>query len=190
MRSSHHLLMSLFLLAGCADATQKAVDTTSSNDITADTASVDITDAEDITIDTGLDTASSDAGVDTAEPDIPQPETDPTDAMFDPNRLLNIEVTIPPEDWNALRFQTRTFYDLFGPGCMQGPFESPFTYFKADVRIDGVLVEDVGLRKKGFLGSMTPDRPSLKVKFAEYVDNPEFEGMKRLTLNNSRQDPS
>ncbi len=191
MSSFLRLSLTILFFTACGDSTPGPQDVGTTEDITTDAAGADTSAIPDAGTDSGVDvSAPNDTTMDIQEPDVTEPKPDPTDAMFDPNRLLNIEVTIPPEDWNALRFQTRTFYDLFGPGCMQGPFESPFTYFKADVRIDGTLVENVGLRKKGFLGSLTPDRPSLKVKFGEYVDGQEFEGMKRLTLNNSRQDPS
>jgi hypothetical protein len=117
-------------------------------------------------------------------------EPDPTDAMFDPERLLDVVVTLDPEDWEVLRHQTRTVFGLFGEGCMEGPWEAPFTYFPGTVSVDGQVVENVGVRKKGFLGSMSVERPSLKLKFGEYVDDQELEGLKRMTLNNSRQDPS
>ncbi len=191
MSSNLRLSLIVILLAACGESVPVTQDTTSVPDAALDATALDTSGAGETTEPTDAGPSGpSDTVPDTAEPDVWQPKPDPTDAMFDPNRLLDIEVTIPPEDWDALRFQTRTFYDIFGPGCMEGPFESPFTYFKADVRIDGELVESVGIRKKGFLGSLTPDRPSLKVKFGEYVEDQEFEGMKRLTLNNSRQDPS
>ena len=62
----------------------------------------------------------------------------------------------------------------------------------SDIRapLDGEIVEEVGVRKKGFLGSMDTERPSLKIKFGEYVEGQELQGLKRMTLNNSRQDPS
>jgi hypothetical protein len=191
MPSLLRLSLAILLLTACGDSTPGSQDVSTSVDVATDAASVDDGASPDAGADSGVDTAVPvDVAVDTAEPDISEPEPDPTDAMFAADRVLDVEVTIPPQDWDALRFQTRTIYDILGPGCMEAPFESPFTYFKANVRIDGKEVQDIGIRKKGFLGSMTPDRPSLKVKFGEYVDDQEFEGMKRLTLNNSRQDPS
>ncbi len=70
------------------------------------------------------------------------------------------------------------------------PVPSPFTYFHADVTVDGELVRNVGVRKKCFLGSCSEDKPALKVKFDEYVSGQRFSGMRRLTLNNAKQDPS
>jgi spore coat protein CotH len=142
----------------------------------------------------GLVDAASAQEVSAPEPDVTLPdepaEPDPTDPMFDPDRLLDVVVTLAPEDWDVLRHQTRTLLSLFGEGCMEGPWESPFTYFSGTVSVDGQVVDNVGVRKKGFLGSMSAERPSLKIKFDKYVDDQRLEGLKRMTLNNSRQDPS
>ncbi len=115
---------------------------------------------------------------------------DLTALVFDPDHVLQVEVTLDPDDWAALKAQTRTFVDILAPGCQDQPFDSPFTWFSADVVVDGQSFTDVGVRKKGFLGSLDPVRPSLKVKFDEFWDGPYFLDMRRLTLNNSRQDPS
>jgi len=115
---------------------------------------------------------------------------DPTVAVFDPERLLEIEIQMAPEDWDALRSTGRRMLEAIGPDCDEAPAESPFEFFPATVTIDGVTLESVGVRKKGFLGSLDRQRPSLKVKFSEFVDGQRFEGMERLTLNNNLQDPS
>jgi len=45
------------------------------------------------------------------------------------------------------------------------------------------------VRKKGFLGSLDAESPSLKLKFDEYIPGPALLGS-GFTLNNSKQDPS
>ena len=107
-------------------------------------------------------------------------------ALFDTQKLLEIEITLPKDDWRALRNQSRTFGSSFLPT----PPESPYTYFKGDISIDGHTMESVGIRKKGFFGSMDQQRPSLKVKFNEYEDHGTLGGVDRLTLNNNKQDQS
>jgi hypothetical protein len=106
--------------------------------------------------------------------------------LFDPRHIVNVEIELPKEDWDAARMQTRSLIEALGKELA----ESPFTYVKGDVTIDGVLIKDVGIRKKGFLGSLDDQRPSLKVKFAEYEDQHPVAGLDRLTLNNNKQDPS
>ena len=57
--------------------------------------------------------------------------------------------------------------------------------------MDGDTYADVGVRKKGFIGSQSDTRPSLKLRFDKYVDGQALGGvMERMTLNNGIQDPS
>ncbi len=118
------------------------------------------------------------------------PDVDPTIPVFDPDHVLQIEIAIDEADWDTLRAQTRTLEMIAEYTCNDMPVPSPFTYFHADVTVDGTAVRNVGVRKKCFLGSCSEDKPALKVKFNEYVSGQLYSGMKRLTLNNARQDPS
>ena len=79
---------------------------------------------------------------------------------------------------------------LFDDDCQAEPFGSPFTYFAADITVDGQLFENAGVRKKGFLGSLSDEKPSLKIKFDEFEEGVELFGYERLTLNNNNQDPA
>jgi hypothetical protein len=129
----------------------------------------------------------ADLGPDLDQVDAPD---DGTDVLFPSDRAIQVEITLAPEDWDTLRSQTRTIFDVLGPGCMEAPFESPFTYFPATVTVDGLAVENVGVRKKGFIGSLSEEKPSLKIKAHEYAPEQTFFGLKRLTLNNVQQDPA
>jgi hypothetical protein len=121
--------------------------------------------------------AGADAGVDLSAP------------LFDPAQVVEVEIDLLEEDWDLLRVQTRSISELFGT-CLAEPFPDPFTYFPATVTIDGETLADVGVRKKGFLGSLDTEKPSLKIKFNEYVADQRLAGLKQFTLNNSKQDPS
>jgi hypothetical protein len=66
-----------------------------------------------------------------------------------------------------------------------------------ELLVDGVpkgpLLNDVGIRLKGGLGSESPvktGKSGFKVRFDEFVPGQLFFGIKRLTLNNMIQDPS
>lgn len=107
------------------------------------------------------------------------------DKLLDPNHVVEVVVTMPPAQWQALCNQSRDFRQAF-----TNPTNKPYTYFKADVEIDGVQISQVGLRKKGFIGSQDTFRPSLKIKFDEYVDQKPVAGVLQLTLNNNKQDRS
>ncbi len=136
---------------------------------------------------------------DTAEPaDAPEPadtaEADPSDAYFALDRVLDISIEIAVEDWDTLRHQTRTFEDVIAEIQEYGlsrPFAGIYSWFGATVTVDGETHADVGVRKKGFLGSQSDTKPSLKLRFDKYVDDQSLGGvMERMTLNNSVQDTS
>jgi CotH kinase protein len=110
-------------------------------------------------------------------------------ALFDPLHVLEVELTLSPADWDTIRLQSRPATTLFGEGCQAQPFASPFSYVHADVVVDGAARADVGLRKKGFLGSLDENKPSLKIAIDEYAEQ-ELGGTRDITLNNAKQDPS
>lgn len=107
------------------------------------------------------------------------------DKLFETDRLIEVDIELPQEEWDIIRTQTRNFVTALS----KKPAERPFTWTKANVTIDGVKIDEVGLRKKGFIGSLNDDRPSLKIKLAKYVDQDPIEGITHLTLNNNNQDP-
>ena len=117
--------------------------------------------------------------------------TDPTALWFDPDHLLNVEVTMQKADWDVMRNQVRDLTAMFLPfTCGDAVWADPYTYFHADVLVDGQPLADVGIRKKGFVGSASPTKPSLKIDFGEFVSGQRLEGLDRLTLNNALQDPA
>ena len=121
-------------------------------------------------------------------------EAHPSDAYFALDRVLDISIEIAGEDWDTLRHQTRTFEDVIAEIEAYGlsrPFADIYTWFGATVTVDGETHADVGVRKKGFLGSQSDTKPALKLRFDKYADGQSLGGvMERMTLNNSIQDPS
>jgi hypothetical protein len=65
------------------------------------------------------------------------------------------------------------------------------TYVPATVRQGGTVLTNVGIRLKG-MGSFRPvdEKPSLAVKFDEFVPEQEYRGLTKLMFNNSAQDPT
>ena len=118
-----------------------------------------------------------------------EPLGDESDPLFEPDRLLEIEIELDPADWEVLRHEHHDAR-AFAETCPSGWPESPYTVFPGTITIDGETVADVGVRKKGFLGSITPERPSLKISFDETVPDRTYLGLSRMTLNNNRQDAS
>ncbi|MBT7733416.1 MAG: hypothetical protein HN707_00775 [Verrucomicrobia bacterium] len=113
------------------------------------------------------------------------------DDLFRSDHLLEIQIRMLPSDWSKLRKESDRgnggFGRIFG-GSSSGA--KRFNLYKADITIDGNTISSVGVRTKGFIGSLNPERPSLKVKFDEYQDQSPVAGLDRLTLNNNVQDES
>jgi spore coat protein CotH len=149
----------------------------------------------------GSDGTGSEADGDVVDPDfVPAPPEscvvftpdaqDPSAAVFDSECVIDVRVELEPKDWNTLRLQTRSILSVVQGECSAAPPEDVFSWFEADVTVGGQRVEKVAIRKKGFLGSLSADKPSLKVRFDKYVDDQRLAGLKRMTLNNLNQDPS
>ena len=109
--------------------------------------------------------------------------------LFDDENLLDVAIYLNPTDWEELRTMSRQLNFLDEKARMLEPVEI-FEYYPGDVYINGVFFDNVGIRKKGFFGSMDPNRPSLKIKFNKYKKGESLAGLKLLTLNNNKQDPS
>ena len=126
---------------------------------------------------------------DTGDPP-PNVLVDQSDEIFD-NPLLDVELTVDPQDWETIRNQYRPYYDYFGrEACHETPVSHSYDYFDASIKIDGEDVGELAIRKKGFIGSQTNIKPSLKLQFNRSDKSKRYKSMKRLTLNNVRSDPS
>ena len=112
------------------------------------------------------------------------------DDIFPTDRVLDVQITVAAEDWDKIRYQTRDFFSALHESRKVAPPEAPYTYVNASVTIDGLMFPDVGLRKKGFLGSLSTTRPSLKIKLNHTDKDAGIEGLTNLTLNNNQQDIS
>jgi spore coat protein CotH len=129
---------------------------------------------------------------------------DPIDGVsFDRNEMLCVGIEMEGGDFKKLRKQSRfggnsdieIFENMIGwivSGCSEAD-RKLYTYFEADVEVGGISVSQVGIRKKGFLGSVLGNgrkKPSFKIKTDTYVDNQTLGDTERITLNNQNQDPT
>ena len=110
--------------------------------------------------------------------------------IFPPGRVLDVQITVAEEDWDTIRHQSRNFASALDVRRKTEPIESPYTYVGASVTIDGVSFPEVGIRKKGFLGSLNAFRPSLKIRLNHVDKKASIGGLTNLTLNNNQQDHS
>jgi len=92
--------------------------------------------------------------------------------LFTEAAVRQFKIQIEPAEWTRLRADHRI-------------------YVRGSITVDGQPFKPVGVRLKG-QGSFRPleDKPSLAVKFDEFVDAQKFCGLTKIMLNNSSQDRS
>ena len=112
------------------------------------------------------------------------------DDLFPHDQVLDVQITIDSKDWDSIRYQSRNFFEALNESRQHAPIDHPYTYFEASVLIDGVEFPQVGIRKKGFLGSQNSTRPSIKVKLNHVDKEGQIDGLTNLTFNNNQQDVS
>ena len=116
----------------------------------------------------------------------------PSDPWFALDHVLDVAIEMAPDDWRLLRGQKPIIAGRRGGAdCRTQPFAEPYSWFAADVIVDGQRYGAVGVRKRGFIGSVSFRKPSLKLDFDKYVDDQALGGvLRRINLNNSVQDPT
>lgn len=101
--------------------------------------------------------------------------------MYDPDQVVEIRLGgVSEEELDALEAEPDEY--------VKGSFE-----LLVGGEPKGAVLNDVGIRLKGGLGSGRPvktGKSGFKIRFDEFVDDQLFFGIKRLTLNNMIQDPS
>ncbi len=112
------------------------------------------------------------------------------DELFPTDRVLDVQITLAEKDWDRIRRQSRNFVSALHEKRKAKAIDGPYEYVNADVTIDGVKFEKVGLRKKGFIGSQSTSRPSLKIKLNRTDKERNIGGLTNLTMNNNKQDGS
>ncbi len=125
----------------------------------------------------------SDTGTDS---DAGEPE-DRSDEIYDPTKVIEVELEMDPDDWETVRNDTRDMSCLEGGSCNAEPCDSTYVWKRATVTLEGEVIENAGIRKKG-MSSINPAKPALKVKFDKYAEGQHPFGMERLTLNNNEAD--
>lgn len=105
------------------------------------------------------------------------------DDIFTNVTVLKIAIEIAPRDLSLLRGSTRTT----GNPQLDHRFNVPCT-----VREGGKSYTNVVVHLKGSMGSFRPvdDNPGLTLIFDKNVKGQTFHGLKRISLNNSVQDPT
>jgi hypothetical protein len=109
--------------------------------------------------------------------------------LYAVTNLLKVELFMEEAAWDQVRYSWRGDE----PQLVDGRWvivRSDYEHQRANVVINGVRCDNVGVRKKGFLGSLSAQRPALKLKFDKYVKEQAYLGLRELTLNNNLTDPA
>lgn len=100
------------------------------------------------------------------------------DSLFQKDKVTDIKIEIPEEDFKAM---------------IDDPMAEE--YKSAKVTVNGITVENVGLRTKGNLtlrsvANTDSDRYSFRIKLNEYVKGQNLLGLDEFVVNNMYTDPS
>ncbi len=109
---------------------------------------------------------------------------------FEPDHVVQVSIEMEDDAWDSLRNESRSFLTEFIGDCRSEPFQGDYTTFHADIEVDGESLSNVGIRKKGFIGSQSTSKPSLKINMDEYEAGAELFGSDNWTFNNAVQDPA
>ena len=90
------------------------------------------------------------------------------DHFFDTSRLVKLDRKVEPADWEKVRVQHRSLVKTLRTDIPPSEQKKPFSYVSANLTIDGTDIGRVAIRKKGFVGSLDHDRPSLKIQIDKY----------------------
>ena len=116
----------------------------------------------------------------------------PGDPWFALDHVLDVAIEMAPVDWRRLRGQKPIQAGRDGGAdCRTWPYAEAYSWFAADVTVDGRRYGEVGVRKRGYRGSVSSQKPSLKLDFDRFVHGQALGGvLTRINLNNSAQDDS
>ena len=140
------------------------------------------------------------AGCEQSSPYNPCELSNRTEVHFEDSEMLCVQLEL--SDWafyqlsRQFRFQGSSgdqFAGVIGhmlTSCDE-PFPDPYTYFAADLWVGGLQANDIGVRKKGFIGSTignSIERPSLRVKTDKFIAGQALNESTIITLNNNNTD--
>jgi hypothetical protein len=108
---------------------------------------------------------------------------------FDPAVLHEVQVRMSEADWAALRKEAPDVLAQLGPQRTNGLSAKAYRKRAGECTLDGVTWK-ASIRKRGFIGSVSRERPSLNIEFPDLPDRRGPGGWRRITLANTQQDAS
>src|SRR5206468_647386 len=97
----------------------------------------------------------------------------PGAGLFADNQVLRLRLELRPEDMQSLREENRR-------------------YVRSTIRAGDDVYREVGIHLKGATGSFhgLDDKPGLTLDFGRFTNGQRFQGLRKIHLNNSVEDPS
>jgi len=120
---------------------------------------------------------------------------------FDVNHMLCVQFELNEQEFEVMRYES-----TFGPsvkhrngatvlgvffeylGQCDVPWPNEFNWYQGNIKIDDIELNHIGMRKKGFLGSIFSPAPSIKVATDFYDFGKTFGKTRSITLNNNSED--
>ncbi len=124
----------------------------------------------------------------------------PTDFLSFSTEIMHcVEVTMKEDDLKSLKDDSRFGVSASNEKAVveeleymidncEEPWPNEFIWYKANININGKNLLDVGIRKKGLIGSLFSSAPSFKIKTDKFVDDQFFGSVERMTFNNNSED--
>jgi hypothetical protein len=128
---------------------------------------------------------------------------DQNELTFSPNHMLCIKINMDKSAFEKMRNESR-----FGPSIKEKngatasavlleylgqcgvPFPKEYHWYNANIQVDGLKLDNVGIRKKGFLGSIFSVAPAIKINTDRNQAGQRIANTNRITLNNNSEDPT
>lgn len=146
--------------------------------------------------------ADAEEDVTVAEPAVEEADDGLTDQhrmdlYYAPNNVIALTLTMDSGQWAEIRDQVPAGSDNMN--CFIGDrytwFEAPQLSIEVSAPTSATYTyDDIGIKKKSFMGSRSEVKPSFNIDLAKYADNEDQAeseiGTKRLTWNNALQDDS
>src|SRR5882672_4946302 len=144
-----------------------------------------------------------------ASPALSQQLTDKSSPLFDPTKMHEIHIQVTDAAWKTMQPKTyNLFSNLFNPTTkpttaptkyVEGQRLDPnlqnlqYAYVKAQIKIDGEELHDVGLRMKGnssYITAATTLHVPFKIDFNRFIPGQHFHGLLTVNLHNNAFDHS
>ena len=106
--------------------------------------------------------------------------------IFNDEKALEINLIMDPQLYQQMMSERHSGKTLLTPDAPLP--DNPYNWYPADVEINGIRINHVGVRNRGFMGSLYSSDPRFKLQLDRYIPGQNFFGVKDITVSNSAGD--